>query len=121
MDDVDQHGIPETAPLSGHDPVFQDEPSEFPESMDCFTSDGFDPGKFEEFAREFLRNLPEFMEAKDFEKIQKEKAKMVSELARNLYIMCTLSREQIKNVTSFWKSMICFISPENASFVKKFT
>ena len=119
MDDVDQHGIPETAPLSGHDPVFQDEPSEFPESMDCFTSDGFDPGKFEEFAREFLRNLPEFMEAKDFEKIQKEKAKMVSELARNLYIMCTLSREQIKNVTSFWKSMICFISPENASSVKK--
>ena len=78
--------------------------------MDCFSSDGFDPGKFDEFTRDFLRNLPEFMEAKDFEKMQNEKAKIISVLARNLYIMCTLSQDPIKNVTSFWKAMICFIS-----------
>ena len=88
--------------------------------MDCFSSDGFDPCKMEELTREHLRNLPEFMEAKDFEKMQNEKAKIISVLARNLYIMRTLSRSQIKNITSFWKAMICFISPENASFRRKY-
>ena len=51
--------------------------------------------------------------------MKKEKARIISDLARNLYIMCTLSRDQIKNITAFWKAMICFISPENASFVEK--
>ena len=87
--------------------------------MDCFSSDGFDAGKFEEFARVFLSNLPEYMEESEFKKMEKEKARIISVLARNLYIMCTLSRDQIKNITAFWKAMMCFISPEKTTFIKK--
>ena len=37
---------------------------------------------------------------------------MVSVLAQNVYIMCTLTREQIKTITRFWKAMIAFIAPD---------
>ena len=87
--------------------------------MDCFSSEGFDPNKFMEVARDFLRNVPEYLDPKDFEKIQKQKAKIVSVLAQTLYIMCVLSKEQIKNVTKFGKAMMSFISPESEQVVKK--
>ena len=67
----------------------------------------------------FLRNVPEYLDPKDFEKIQKQKAKIVSVLAQTLYIMCALSKEQIKNITKFWKAMMSFISPESEQVVKK--
>ena len=43
----------------------------------------------------------------------------MSVLAKNLYIMCTLTKDQIKNVTSFWKAMIAFIAPEYADIAKR--
>ena len=56
---------------------------------------------------------------KKTEKIQTEKAKIITVLAQHLYIMCTLSKDQIKNITAFWKAIIGFISPEHKQFVKK--
>ena len=63
--------------------------------------------------------MPEYLDPKDFEKIQKQKAKIVSVLAQTLYIMCALSKEQIKNITKFWKAMMSFISPESEQVVKR--
>ena len=90
----------------------------FPDLMDCFSSEGFDPRVFEEFTRLFLSQLPE-MTREEIDHLQNEKAKVVSVLAQNLYIMCTFTKDQIKNVTAFWKAMISFISPESASVAKK--
>ena len=59
------------------------------------------------------------MDRQEFDKVQTEKAKIISVLAQNLYIICTLSREQIKNITSFWKTMIAFIAPESTHLVNK--
>ena len=58
-------------------------------------------------------------ETKDF--ISNEKAKIVSVLAKNLYVMCTLSKDQMKNLTAFWKAMIVFISPKSTPTTKKIT
>ena len=44
---------------------------------------------------------------------------MVSVLAQNLYMMCTLSKSQMKTITSFWKEMIGFIAPEAAPTANK--
>ena len=62
--------------------------------------------------------MSEPIEKKDFEKIQTEKAKIISVLAQHLYIMCTLSKDQIKNITAFWKAIIGFIFREHKQFVK---
>ena len=59
------------------------------------------------------------MDKKEFNKMQNEKAKIVSILAKNFNIICTLSREQMKNITSFWKKMMCFMIPESTQFVQK--
>ena len=88
-----------------------------PELNGCFSSEGFITERFDEFARDFLSNVPETSE--DFQKQRNEKAKIVSVLAQNLYIMCTLTKDQIKNVTSFWKAMIAFIAPEYTDIAKK--
>ena len=70
-------------------------------------------------------NLPEIFFSRepetrqDSENQRKEKAKIVSNLARNLYIMCTLSKDQIKNITRFWKAMISFNAPECADIAKR--
>ena len=83
----------------------------------CFSSEGFDTQRFEAFAREFLRDEPETRQ--DLDNQRKEKAKIVSVLAQNLYIMCTLSKDQIKNITHFWKAMISFIAPEYTDVAKR--
>ena len=49
----DQQEIPELAPDSGHDPGPHDDLSDHPELMDCFSNNGFDPGKFDEFTTVF--------------------------------------------------------------------
>ena len=49
----DQQEILESAPDSGHDPGPHDDLSDHPELIDCFSKDGFDPGKFEEFTTDF--------------------------------------------------------------------
>ena len=72
-----------------------------------------------EFAEDFFNNLPDFMNKKEFTKMQSEKAKIISLLAKNLYVVCTLSREQMKNITTFWKSMFSFLIPEATPFVQK--
>ena len=64
-------------------------------------------------------HVSEPIEKKDFDKIQTEKAKIISVLAQHLYITCTLSKDQIKNITTFWKSIIGFIAPEHRQIVKK--
>ena len=96
------------------DPGNQDEIiNDFPELFDCFSSEGFDLDQFKLFARNFFRNKPERTDKKEWDKFEKEKAKIVSVFARNLYTLFTLSRDQIKNITTFWKTMIVFISPES--------
>ena len=85
--------------------------------MDCFSNEGFDPCRFGEFAQNFLREMLATPEEKD--QIAQQKAKIVSVLAQNLYIMCCLSKDQMRNITVFWKAMIDFISPESAATTKK--
>ena len=51
--------------------------------------------------------------------MQKRKAKIVSVLAQNVYIMCTLTKDQIKNITTFWKAVMSFISPESEPILRK--
>ena len=87
--------------------------------FDCFSSEGFDLEQFKLFARNFLRNKPERTDKKERDKFEKEKAKIVSVLARNIYTLFTLSMDQIKNITSFWKAMIVFISPESEATANK--
>ena len=99
--------------------VFDEVQDDFPEMFDCFSTDGFDPSRFDAFIIDFFGEVPERIEKKEYDEIQMKKAKIVSVLAQHLYIMCTLSKEQIKNITSFWKTMLCFISPENTRFAKK--
>ena len=67
-------------------------PDHYPDLMDCFSSDGFDSKCFGQFARNFLRQNHERCRA-EFENVNKEKAKIVSVLAQNLYIMCTLTKD----------------------------
>ena len=55
----------------------------------------------------------------DRQKNQKEKAKIISVLAHNLYMMCTLTKNQMKQITAFWKTMITFITPEAEETEKK--
>ena len=72
------------------------ENEDFPPDLNgCFSSEGFDPKQFEEFARDFLSR--ECLMRQEFESQRKEKAKIVSVLAQNLYITCTLSKDQIKH------------------------
>ena len=76
--------------------VDQDEARDpYPDLEDCFSSDGFNPERFEVFARDFLRRGQETFD-QDVELLEKEKAKIVSTLAQNLYMICTLSKDQIK-------------------------
>ena len=84
-----------------------------------FSNEGFDQKRFIDFAEEFFNEFPETMDKKEFNKMQSKKAKIVSILAKNLYVICTLSREQVKNITSFWKTMMTFITPESTQFVQK--
>ena len=94
------------------------ESEEFPPDLNaCFSSEGFDPQRFDEFARDFFSREPETRH--DSEKQRKEKAKIVSNLAQNLYIKCTLSKDRIKNITRFWKAMISFIAPECTDIAKR--
>ena len=90
----------------------EDEESINPQLLDCLSTEGFDVKQFKQFVRHFLRKVPETTDKKEDEKIQREKAEMVSVLAQNVYIMCTLTREQIKTITRFWKAMIAFIAPD---------
>ena len=90
----------------------------FPQLFDCLSVDGFDTEQFKVFARDFLRELAE-TSRNDPATVQKEKAKVVSVLAQNVYIMCTLTKDQIKNITAFWKAMIPFITPEAEATAKK--
>ena len=93
--------------------VFEDEVrTNYPDLFDCLSNNGFDLGQFKLFSRKFLGNAPETGEKKVADTVQKEKAKIISVLAQNLYIMCTLTKDQIKNVTAFWKAMISFITPD---------
>ena len=89
----------------------EDIQNQFPDLFGCFSNEGFDPERFNAFAQEFLKQVPVCMDRKEFDKVQSEKAKIISTLAQNLYIICTLSREQMKNITVFWKAMISFIAP----------
>ena len=88
-----------------------------PDLNGCFSNEGFDLKHFEEFARDFLSRECETRQEKENQ--GKEKAKIVSVLAQNLYIMCTLSKDQIKNITCFWKAMISFIAPECADIARR--
>ena len=97
----------------------QDIQNEFPDLFGCFSNEGFDPKRFNEFAEDFFKQVPVCMDRKEFNKVQSEKAKIISTLAQNLYIICTLSREQMKNITSFWKTMMSFMTPESTPFVNK--
>ena len=90
----------------------------YPDLEDCFSSDGFNPERFEVFARDFLRRGQETFD-QDVELLEKEKAKIVSTLAQNLYMICTLSKDQMKNITCFWKMMISFISPQSSNLANK--
>ena len=65
----------------------------------CFSSEGFNRERFEAFAREFLRDEPETRQ--DLDNQRKQKAKIVLVLAQNLYIMCTLSKDQKKTSHTF--------------------
>ena len=53
------------------------------------------------------------------EGFEKEKAKIVSVLAQNLYTLLTLSKNQMKNITEFWKTMMMFISPDSEKTANK--
>ena len=86
--------------------------------MDCFSSDGFDSKCFGQFARNFLRQNNERCQA-EFDNVNKEKVKIVSVLAQNNYIMCTLTKDQIKNITAFWQAMIPLIAPESEQVANK--
>ena len=92
--------------------------NEYPELLDCSSTDGFDPRRFEHFARDFLRQFSERtdMNPKD---VENEKTLIVSTLTQNLYVMCTLFKDQMKAITSFWKAMIAFLSPEAGAAAKK--
>ena len=86
--------------------------------FDCLSSEGFDPFEFNKIARKFLSNIPESTD-KEADAVQKQKAKIVSVLAQNVYIMYTLTKEQIKNVTTFWKAMASFIASESDETIGK--
>ena len=58
-------------------PLFDDSP----EMMSCFSTAGFDPNCFAQFAQNIFREMAERDERKDT--IEKEKAKIVSTLAQN--------------------------------------
>ena len=96
-----------------------DELQDFSDILACLSNKGFDARRFSQFAEHFLREMEDRCETKDF--ISNEKAKIVSVLAKNLYVMCTLSKDQMKNLTAFWKAMIVFISPKSAPTTKKAT
>ena len=51
--------------------------------------------------------------------MQKEKAKNISVLAHSLYMMCALTKNQMQQITSFWKTMITFNTPEAEETAKK--
>ena len=89
--------------------ILEEMSNEFPELLDCFSSDGFDPRRFERFAEHFLRQLDERTDMNP-QKVEKEKTRIVSALAQNLYVMCTLSKGQMRAITAFWKAMISFLS-----------
>ena len=101
------------------DEIEEDVQNNFPDLFGCFSNEGFDQKRFIDFAEDFFSHFPESMDKKEFNKMQNEKAKIVSILAKNLYIICTLSREQVKNITSFWKTMMSFMTPESTQFVQK--
>ena len=90
-----------------------------PICLGVFSNEGFDPKRFNEFAEDFFKQVPVCVWTKEFYQVQSEKAKIISTLAQNLYIICTLSREQMKNITSFWKTMMSFMTPESTPFANK--
>ena len=98
--------------------ILEEMSNEFPELLDCFSSDGFDPRRFERFAEHFLRQLDERTDMNP-QKVEKEKTRIVSALAQNLYVMCTLSKGQMRAITAFWKAMISFLSPEAGAVARK--
>ena len=85
--------------------------------LSCLSKEGFDASCFSRFAEDFLRKLSEKNETED--RIEKAKATIVSVLAQNLYVMCCLTKDQMKNITAFWKAMMVFISPQTASTSKR--
>ena len=80
---------------------------------------GIGPGTIQIVCQIFLKKPTREDRQKEWDKFEKEKAKIVSVLARNLYTLFTLSKDQIKNITSFWKAMIVFISPESEATANK--
>ena len=102
----------------GRELIFEELSNEFPELLDCFSTDGFDPRRFERFAENFMRQLAEKADLNP-QDVEKEKTRIVSVLAQNIYVMCTLSKGQMKAITSFWKAMIAFLSPEAGAAAKK--
>ena len=83
-----------------HEDHEDSENEDFPPNLNgCFSSEGFNRERFEEFARDFLSQEAETR--RDEDKQRKQKAKIVSVLAQNLYIMCTLSKDQIKTSHTF--------------------
>ena len=64
----------------GQELNFEELSNEFPELLDCFSSDGFDPRRFERFAEHFLR---QFAERDDLnpQDVENEKTRIVSALA----------------------------------------
>ena len=99
----DETGVFETVDFGQDHRVEENEEdiqNNFPDLLGCFSNEGFDQKRFIDFAEDFFSHFPESMDKKEFNKMQNEKAKIVSILAKNLYIICTLSREQVKNITS---------------------
>ena len=95
--DID--GFPGRQVYEVHEERDDDQIEDFPPDLNkCFSREGFDPKRFEEFARDFLSHESETGD--DFEP-GKEKAKIVSVLAKNLYITCTLTKSQIKTSRGF--------------------
>ena len=90
----------------------------YPHLFDCLSVDGFDRAQFEQFIRNNCSLFDE-TSGNDHLIVQKEKARMISVLAHNLYMMCTLSKNQMKQITAFWKAMIAFISPEAGAIANK--
>ena len=72
---------------------------------------------FRTICRRFLKEIVQKNETED--RIEKAKAKIVSVLAQNLYVMCCLTKDQMKNITAFWKAVMVFISPQTASTSKR--
>ena len=97
----------------------EDEESSSPELLDCLSTDGFDANQFKKFARHFLSVAAESRDQKETENVQREKARIVSVLAQNVYIMCTLSKDQMKTITHFWKAMLAFIAPDAEETARK--